>query len=156
MCALAQVLDRRYRPIHDRDGARNPRLDEIVLLSVGSGLSLTFLEEPRVGRWGLGWGAIPWSLPVAGNIVKLVTDGTVGIAHYQCRQLLREQYHRFEPTFDAHIDIGIDSIKDLPYMKAFARAWQPTVDDVNWLTGRWASQPVVAASLPSGGNLELL
>jgi len=142
MCAVAQLLDRRYRPMSDPErGARNPRLDEIVLLSVGSGLSLTYLPARGTGP---GWGALPWSLPGIGNIVKLVTDGTVGIADYQCRQLLREGYRRIDTIFDPGVNIGLDSIKDLPRLREAAGRWRPTQDDITFFSTQWSKKTGVA------------
>ena len=158
MCALAQLLDERYRPMRDTDGTRrNPRLDEVVLLSVGSGASLKHMGK-LAGGWAasLGLGAIPWAAPGLGDVVKLVTDGTVGIADYQCRQLLRQRYRRIDITFKPGIDIGLDSVKDLPLMRAMAHEWKPAEDDVTFINSVWERRqgvrmpsPTAAAAQPT-------
>jgi hypothetical protein len=141
MCVLAQLFDQRYRPMRDPErGGRNPRLDEIVLLSIGSGLNPRFVPRPATG---FGWGVIPWALPSIGNIVTLVTDGTVGIADYQCRQLLRENYHRVQPMLQG-VEIELDSVTDLPRLRDALRDWHPTEKDVEFLTGQWTDRTGVA------------
>ncbi len=120
MCALAQLFDRRYKP--------NPSLDEVVLLSVGAGLNLRFIRGPR-HRWGLlGWGT---------DIVRLMGDGTVGIADYQCGRLLGPaRYRRLEPTFPPGLMIEIDDLDRISDLADFVQTVS-IEEDVAWIREHW-------------------
>ncbi|MCH5374468.1 MAG: patatin-like phospholipase family protein, partial [Planctomycetes bacterium] len=83
MAALAQVLDSRAK-IKERPG-----LDDIVLLSVGTGQLPYFIKGTR-----LDWGFAQWAKP----IISLMMDGSMGVADYQCQQLLGKHYHRISPA----------------------------------------------------------
>jgi Dyp-type peroxidase family len=101
MCALAQVFDVRYAP------SPKPGLDEVLLLSVGAGQNLKFVEGDQ-HRWGaLGW---------ASKLVYVETDGTVGIADYQCSRLLRDKYMRLEPDIPAGTQIELDDVQRVQYL----------------------------------------
>jgi patatin-like phospholipase/acyl hydrolase len=90
MAALTQVLDSRAR-IKER-----PALAEIVLLSVGTGQSPYFIKGDR-----LDWGFAQWARP----IISLMMDGNMGVADYQCQQLLGQHYHRVSPTLTTSIPL---------------------------------------------------
>jgi hypothetical protein len=135
MCALAQALDRRYSPMAKRrrepkDG--NPELHEIVLLSLGAGLSLKYLEKAKYR-----WGGIAWAKPKKGNLVKLVTDGTVGIADYQCERLLREKYLRIQPTFEEAVEIDLDGTRHIRFIKDFGEQCEIRPEGLGWIEKRW-------------------
>jgi patatin-like phospholipase/acyl hydrolase len=119
MCALAQSQDPRYRP--------TPDLDEVVLLSLGTGTSLYFIRGKR-----LDWGYAQWIKP----LISLMLDGISGIADYQCDQMLRERYHRLAPIFPPDVSIPMDGVKKIPYMVQFAEDLdlRPTV---RWLKRHW-------------------
>lgn len=121
MAALAQLLDPRTT-----DGAAAD-LDEIVLLSLGTGTPLQFVKGQD-----LDWGYAQWVKP----LIKLMLDGSVGIADYQCRQLLGDRYHRLAPKFPPDVAIGSDDVKRIPELIALATALnlQPTLD---WLGANW-------------------
>ncbi|HWQ12663.1 MAG TPA: patatin-like phospholipase family protein [Roseiflexaceae bacterium] len=79
MSALAQA-------INDQTGGRS--LADLRLFSLGTGYNPTFIA----GR-NLDWGFGQWARPLIG----LMIDGVMGVADYQCRQLLGErQYHRLD------------------------------------------------------------
>lgn len=119
MCALAQTLDARYGP--------PARLDEVVLLSLGTGKSLQYIRGKR-----LDWGYAQWAQP----LVSLMLDGIAGIADYQCRQLLGSSYHRLAPVFPAGTTVDMDDVSRVPYMSAFA-ADVPLADTVDWQQRHW-------------------
>jgi patatin-like phospholipase/acyl hydrolase len=121
MCALAQALDRR--------GRRPAALDDIVLLSLGTGVSLTYITGRSVD-----WGYAQWARP----IVSLMLDGVSGIADFQCRQILGSRYHRLAPVFPPNETYALDEWERVPEMIDFAehvdirpaarflrRAWNP-------------------------------
>ncbi len=119
MCALAQTQDVRYGP--------PARLDEVVLLSLGTGTSLQYLKGRR-----LNWGYAQWAKP----LVSLMLDGVAGIADYQCAQILGPRYHRLAPVFPAGTTIAMDGVAKVPYMEEFAAAvgLDATAD---WLETHW-------------------
>jgi patatin-like phospholipase/acyl hydrolase len=100
MCALAQTQDKRYfEPPTD--------LDEIVLLSLGTGTS-PFHIKGKIHDWGY----VQWAKP----LINLMLDGVSGIADYQCQQMLGDHYHRLAPVFppdDAFPLDAVDKIEDL-------------------------------------------
>lgn len=74
MCALAQTQDSRNRFC--------PDLKDVVLLSLGTGTSLTYIKGEN-----LNWGYAQWVKP----LITLMMDGVNGIAYYQCKQLLGDR-----------------------------------------------------------------
>jgi len=121
MCALAQTQDRRYEP--------KPTLEDIVLLSLGTGMSLQYIKG-QVHDWGYA----QWIKP----LVNLMLDGTAGIADYQCRQILDARYHRLAPVFPPGITVPIDDVKKIPYMIEFAQS-VPIENTIAWLNEYWAA-----------------
>jgi hypothetical protein len=126
-CALAQALDRRQR--------RPASLSRVVLLSVGSGTSLTFIRDPS-----LDWGYAQWARP----LVSLMLDGVSGIADFQCRQILGARYHRLAPVFPTDKAYKMDEWRKVPEMAAFAEA-VPIGDTVRFLRRHWTSTRARAA-----------
>lgn len=90
MAALTQTQDTRAK-IKNR-----PKMEEIVLLSVGTGQSTYFIKGKR-----LDWGYAQWAKP----IVKLMLEGSMGVVDYQCQQILGERYHRISPVLTEAIDL---------------------------------------------------
>jgi hypothetical protein len=119
MCALAQSQDARLR--------NHPALSEVTLLSMGTGLSLTYIEGAR-----LDWGYTQWVKP----LLSLMLDGTAGIADFQCRQLLGARYHRVAPLFPPGTTMPMDAVERIPDMVAFAQ--NVNLDQtVAWLEAHW-------------------
>lgn len=93
MAALAQTQDTRAY-IENR-----PTLDEIVLLSIGTGITHHRIEERM-----LDWGKWQWVRP----LIDIMVDGVMGIADFQCRQMLRNRYHRIAPFLPPEQSIDLD------------------------------------------------
>ncbi len=106
MCAVAQTQDRRAK------AGRAP-IGEIVLLSIGTGMSLVYIEGQKHD-----WGYARWAKP----LVSLILDGVSGIADYQCRQLLGSRYHRLAPVFGPGTSLPLDAVARVPEMVAFAES----------------------------------
>lgn len=119
MCALAQSLDARYGP--------PAALDEVVLLSLGTGTSLH-----HIPRKSLNWGYAQWAKP----LLSLMLDGVSGIADFQCLQILGDRYHRLAPHFPEGTTYGMDDVKHVPDMMAFAAGWS-IGETVDWLRREW-------------------
>ena len=103
MCALAQTQDARI--------GRRPALDKLALLSLGTGSSLLYVKGRKHD-----WGYAQWAQALLG----VMFDGTIGIADYQCRQLLGARYHRLAPRFAAGEAFPLDDIDRIPELVAFA------------------------------------
>jgi patatin-like phospholipase/acyl hydrolase len=121
MCALAQTQDKRYRP--------TPALDEIVLLSLGTGRSLFYIRGKT-----LDWGYAQWIKP----LISLMLDGISGIADYQCQQMLRRRYHRLAPVFPPDVSIPMDDVEKIPYMIEFAEGLDLR-STVRWMRRHWVT-----------------
>ena len=138
MCALAQLNDNRYKPMPKRP------LTDIVMFSVGAGLNTVSVKKKN-NRWGL----LNWFLPIRlerpflqdfnRNFVAMVSDATVGIADYQCRQMLGdENYRRLQvrssrtspsistrPTGFPDILAIADRFELAPHAEWLSRYWMP-------------------------------
>ena len=122
MCALAQTQDKRYRP--------TPSLDEVELLSLGTGTSLFYIRGKT-----LDWGYAQWIKP----LISLMLDGISGIADYQCNQMLRNRYHRLAPIFPPDVSIPMDAVKKIPYMIQFAEGLDLRAT-IRWMRRHWMDQ----------------
>jgi patatin-like phospholipase/acyl hydrolase len=119
MCALAQTQDKRYSP--------KPSLDDVVLLSLGTGTSLQYIK----GR-SHDWGYAQWVKP----LISLMLDGTAGIADYQCKKILRQRYHRLAPVFPEGVTVPMDDVNKIPDMIEFAE--KLNIDETfAWLRKTW-------------------
>ena len=112
MCALAQALN-------PATGGR--QIDEIRLLSIGTGQNTRFLSKDY-GDWGV----LHW----APHIVDLVMEGSTGLADYQCRQLLSSNYFRINPLLP--FPIRMDDIKHIPQMTEIANQYN-IENTVEWI-----------------------
>lgn len=119
MCALAQTQDSRNDVPHP--------LDEIVLLSLGTGTSLTYIQGKD-----LDWGYAQWIKP----LINLMLDGIGGIADYQCKQILGNRYHRLGPEFPHGISIQMDDADRMDEMIDFAQG-VAIGGTVAWLKAHW-------------------
>jgi patatin-like phospholipase/acyl hydrolase len=93
MAALTQTQDPRAQ-LNPR-----PALDEIAMLSVGTGVVLSYVKGKSHD-----WGFAQWAKP----LINLLLDASMGIADYQCRQILRERYCRLAPVFPPGVNIKMD------------------------------------------------
>jgi len=102
-------------------------LDEVVLLSLGTGTSLQYIK----GR-SHDWGYAQWVKP----LISLMLDGTAGIGDYQCKQILGQRYHRLAPIFPEGVTVPMDDVDKIPYMIEFAE--KLNIDEtLEWLRKRW-------------------
>ena len=121
LCALAQSQDDRTQGVH-------PKLADIALLSIGTGLSLNYIKGKN-----LDWGYAQWIKP----LLNILMDGVSGIADFQCRKLLGDDgYHRLAPVFPPKISVPLDAVKHIPYLVTFAN--QVSLEStVQWLEDVW-------------------
>jgi patatin-like phospholipase/acyl hydrolase len=119
MCALAQTLDGRYGP--------PATLDEVVLLSIGTGTNLQHIPRKNVD-----WGYAQWARPM----VPLMLGGVSGIADYQCRQVLGDRYRRLAPVFPEGTTYAMDDVEHVAAMRAFASGIDIT-GTAAWIRAHW-------------------
>jgi patatin-like phospholipase/acyl hydrolase len=120
MCALAQTQD-------ERVFKECPNISEIVLLSLGTGTSLTHLEGLN-----LDWGLLQWVRP----LISIMLDGVAGIADFQCQKMLRENYYRLAPVFPPGVTIDMDDVAHISLMLDFAN--NLNIDStVKWIKKYW-------------------
>lgn len=120
MAALAQTQDSRIT-------SHPPKLDEIALLSIGTGRTLSYIKGANLD-WGLG----QWAKP----LVNILTDGVTGVVDYQCRQILGPNYCRLSPLLPATPKIQLDGVKHIPQMIALAGK-EDIASVTTWLRSHW-------------------
>lgn len=120
MCALMQTQDTR--------NDFNPALTEVVLLSLGTGTSMTYIKGQN-----LDWGYAQWVKP----LISLMMDGVNGIADFQCKQILGNHYHRLAPKFPPGVSIPLDDVRRVPDMINFANSVNLR-DTIDWMHANWA------------------
>lgn len=123
MAALAQSQDRRAL-------ADPPDLGDIVLLSLGTGSNLSRIPGGR-HDWGYG----QWAKP----LIQLMLDGLVGVADYQCRQMLGERYLRLNYTFPPGHEVATDGYAHRDYLIEIAeeRMGAQLAEAASWLRTHW-------------------
>lgn len=135
MAALALVLDRR--------NGTGVTLDDVSLLSLGTGTLSEFIEGQE-----LDWGISQWARP----LIRLMLDGNVGIADFQCAQLLNERYMRFSPVLPARLNVELDGVHRVEDLYTFARtvSIEPLVE---WIQTTWRpDEPASSGEKPSGAT----
>ncbi|HZC46493.1 MAG TPA: patatin-like phospholipase family protein [Candidatus Acidoferrum sp.] len=122
MAAIAQTLDGRNQP------GELATLGEIKLLSIGTGVSLQY-----IGGQDHDWGDAQWIKP----ILNVMMDGSVGVADFECRQLLGNRYCRIDPIFPAGQSFPLDDVSKIVDLMEIARAYDLT-SALQWLqTSGW-------------------
>ena len=123
MAAVAQTQDPR-----NTDPA--PGLAEVYVLSLGTGMNLSYIKGKN-----LDWGLAQWAKP----LVSLLLDASMGIADFQCRHILKENYRRIAPVFPHDTNIKLDEWKRAQELIDFGNASSLTDpghkdDVVQWLS----------------------
>ena len=77
-----------------------PALNEIAVMSIGTGKSLTYIEGQDHD-----WGDVRWVQP----LIQLLLDANMGVVEGQCSQLLKDRFCRIAPIFNNNISIPLDS-----------------------------------------------
>ena len=119
-CALAQAICPDY-------GGQSLRT--ICLLSIGTGLVSKYVTVLD-GDWGLA----QW----APHLVSLMIEGGVGMAEYQCKQILGRRAMRINPLLPG--DIGMDQVERIPLLEEIALA-EDLREAIRWLKRYYKSSP---------------
>lgn len=119
LVALAQAIDQ------DNQQHERAELEQIVLLSVGTGSAKSFIEGQT-----LDWGFTQWGP----HLIDMLMDGVAGVSDYQCRQLLGERYARLQIELEE--PIAMDDPSQIDKMDRIASQHQ--LDEMNqWLRDHW-------------------
>lgn len=120
LAALAQTQDRRAF-------TKPPNLEDILLISFSCGRAMVRIEGKR-----LDWGHTQWVQP----LVRILLSGNMGVVDYQCRQFLKDNYHRVDPHYKLDQPFDLDDVEKIPELINFAH--QVNVDEtVAWLKANW-------------------
>ena len=119
--AIAQAVSKRNRP------AERAELEDLVVLSVGTGVSLTYIKGNT-----LNWGYSQWVKP----LINILMEGVAGISDYQARQILADRYHRLQIVFDPKETIPMDSVKKIDRMDEIASAYDLS-RTIKWIKEVW-------------------
>ena len=117
LAAVAQALDGRNQ------ANERATLAEIKLLSLGTGASLQYIDGTDHD-----WGDAQWIKP----ILNVMMDGSVGVADFQCQQLLGDRYCRVEPVFPADKSFPMDDVSKIVDLMDLAQSYDLT-STVAWL-----------------------
>jgi uncharacterized protein len=117
MAAVVQALDGRNQ------AGERATLGEIKLLSVGTGASLQYIAGTDHD-----WGDAQWIKP----ILNVMMDGSVGVADFECRQLLGDSYCRLQPVFPAGKSFPMDDVSKVVDLMDVAQAYDLS-STVAWL-----------------------
>jgi len=125
MAALAQTQDRRARI------PQRPSIDEVALLSIGTGRSMSIITGQRHD-----WGYAQWAKP----LLRLMFDAVSGIPDYQCRQILGDRYHRMDYTFPpgGEVDLDEHTARDRLVQIAEQEMSTEISQAAAWLRRHWA------------------
>lgn len=119
--AIAQAISKRNRP------PERAELDDLTVLSVGTGVSLTYIKGKT-----LNWGYSQWVKP----LINVLMEGVAGISDYQARELLADRYHRLQIVFDPKETIPMDSVKKLDRMDEIASSYDLS-NTIRWIKDVW-------------------
>jgi uncharacterized protein len=117
MAAVVEAMDGRNQP------GERATLNGIKLLSVGTGASLQYIDGVDHD-----WGDAQWIKP----ILNVMMDGSVGVADFECRQLLGNSYCRLEPIFPAGKSFAMDDVSKVVDLMDLANSFD-LASTVAWL-----------------------
>jgi len=119
MCALAQAM------------AAGQPLDDVVMLSIGTGLNAHFLPETETGDGD--WGAAQWGQDM--RLLDVTWGNDVSLVDFQCRQFLDQRYHRLDPLLSEAVHL--DGLAHLRRLVEVARK-EDLAETAVWLEKQFA------------------
>jgi len=105
---------------HVRSGAGAPPVDQLRLLSVGTGLVPSFIAGDQ------NWGVRQWLKP----LMRLMVEGGMGIVHQACEALLGDRYHRLDPV--PPVEVKLDDTRRTGELLQFAES-VPLEPTLGWI-----------------------
>jgi patatin-like phospholipase/acyl hydrolase len=119
--AIAQAISK------SNDVPERAQLDDLVMLSAGTGVSLTYIKGKN-----LNWGYAQWIKP----LISVLMDGVAGISDYQANELLAGRYYRLQIVFDPAETIPMDAVGKLDRMDEIASGYDIS-GTVQWIKNVW-------------------
>jgi patatin-like phospholipase/acyl hydrolase len=119
--AIAQAISQKNA------ASERAKLDDLVMLSVGTGVSLTYIKGNS-----LNWGYAQWVKP----LINVLMEGVAGISDYQAQQLLADRYHRLQIVFDPSETIPLDAVNKLDRMDQIASGHKLD-ETIKWIKDSW-------------------
>lgn len=119
--ALSQAISK------NNDPSERAKLDEVVLLSLGTGVSLKYIKGAT-----LDWGLSQWVKP----LIDILMDGVAGVSDYQAKQLLGDSYRREQIVFGSNEVIELDAVKKMDRMVYIADNHDLSAS-VAWISKHW-------------------
>lgn len=121
MVALCQAISSK------NDLSEKTTLDKVVLLSLGTGVSLKYIKGDT-----LDWGLSQWVKP----LIDVLMDGVAGVSDYQARQLLGDSYCREQVIFGASEVIELDAVSKMDRMVSIADGHDLSAT-IAWINRYW-------------------
>jgi patatin-like phospholipase/acyl hydrolase len=121
MAALAQTQDLRA------EFDERPRIDELALLSFGTGSLSNYIAGAR-----LNWGIAQWGAP----LVNIMIEGVTDVATYECSQILRDRFHRVQPIIPRSNPIALDQWQKRDDLVAYGMAYDLD-STIAWIQQFW-------------------
>jgi hypothetical protein len=113
------------------------------VLSLGTGAVSNFIDSSHAGG-SLDWGLAQWAKP----LITILIEGVMGVADFQCEQLLRDRYRRVNSRLPR--DLALDDVDHLDELVAWAEA-VPIDATVAWLQNVFlAGWPAAIAPVTPG------
>lgn len=114
----------------DSKGA-NKKLEDIRLLSIGTGFTPTNIKADTRK-----WGAIEWGLSQNPPypLLNILFDGNTDADSYYSRELLRYNFFRANPELSKRIDL--DDCKEIDYLINVANDYDTKFID-SWINNKW-------------------
>jgi len=88
LCALTQAVDK---------NTGKQRLTSVALLSLSTGGYPKYLDVMNAD-----WGLLKWGK----NLIDIMLEGSLEVAHYQCTRILGQRYLRISPRLSRPISLG--------------------------------------------------
>jgi patatin-like phospholipase/acyl hydrolase len=117
--------------VYALDSCMEVRLDDIRLLSIGTGFEHNSISDDTTT-----WGAIDWmvnkdpSLP----ILSITLEGNSLVSQYFSQKLLKDNYYRIDPKLGKNIPM--DDCASLPYLNSLGENYN--IEHVlSWLGMKW-------------------
>ena len=110
---------------------------DLTVLSIGAGAPpykpIDELLDERTKN--LDWGIKQWVINKPNLLFKILFDGSVEAAHFAAKGMLRDRYHRVNPTLPEDVDLA--AYEKIPLILSVADAMDldPTVE---WINTHWS------------------
>lgn len=122
MAAIAQVLDPMCLL-----GVERPKLEDIVVLSIGNASEGDYVEGENVDMGYASW---------VKSLFSVFIHGDISTTDYQCRQFLGERYHKICPILPQKLNRSMDDLTLVPELIEYGLAMD--LSETNkWLESNW-------------------